>query len=44
MLETYNYERTLLQTTNRIVANDLYRTASSNRTKPPSPPWRGFTP
>lgn len=24
MLETYNYEQTLLQTTNRIVGNDLY--------------------
>ena len=24
MLETYNYEKTLLQTTNKIVANDLY--------------------
>lgn len=24
MLDTYNYEKTLLQTTNRILANDLY--------------------
>lgn len=43
MLETYNYEKTLLQTTNSIVDNDVYEMVNSryrNLRKAYSSAWR----